>query len=66
MKAAAVATAAAALVGGASAHRNAHRHAHLFEKKGYATGETCVPGCTTIWKTVYGEPTRMSPIRPAA
>lgn len=64
MKAAAVATAAAALVGGASAHRNAHRHAHLFEKKAYATGETCVPGCTTIWKTIYGEPTLHIPPPP--
>jgi hypothetical protein len=61
MKVAAVATAAAALVGGVSAHRN-HRNAHqaLFEKRGYAEGETCIPGCTTIWKTITGEPTRMS------
>jgi len=61
MKAATVATAAAALVGGASAH-GSHRQAHraLFEKRGYGeTGEICVPECTTIYSTIYGEPTRM-------
>jgi exo-beta-1,3-glucanase (GH17 family) len=62
----AVATAAAALVGGASAHRN-HRAAHnaLFEKRGYPAGETCIPGCTTIWKTITGEPTLHTPPPPS-
>jgi len=65
MKAVAVATAAAALVGGASAHKN-HRNAHqaLFEKRGYAEGETCIPGCTTIWKTITGEATLHTPPPP--
>lgn len=51
--------AVAALAGVASAHN--HRHAHdLFKKNGLAaTGEVCVPTCTTIWKTITGEATRM-------
>lgn len=56
--------AVAAMAGVASAHN--HRHAHdLFKKNGLAatglaaTGEVCVPTCTTIWKTITGEATRM-------
>lgn len=63
--------AAAAMAGAASAAAN-HRHAHqLFAKRGHAastglprpesTGEMCIPGCTTIWKTIIGEPTRTLP-----
>ncbi|EGX90527.1 cell wall glucanase (Scw11), putative [Cordyceps militaris CM01] len=57
--------AAAAMAGAASA--NNHRHAHQkFAKRGHAastgfpiaaTGEVCLPGCTTIWKTITGEAT---------
>jgi exo-beta-1,3-glucanase (GH17 family) len=56
MKAAAVTAAAAVLVGGVSANRIHHRHAHndLFEKRGHNESEICVPGCTTIWKTITG------------
>jgi len=63
MKAAIVASAAAALAGGVSAHRNHHRHAHkdLFERRGYNEGEVCVPGCTTIYSTITGEATCMFP-----
>lgn len=53
------AAALAALAGAANAHN--HRHAHdLFaaHKRNLATGEVCVPGCTTIWSTITGEPTR--------
>lgn len=61
MKATIVAAAAAVLTGGVSAGHN-HRHAHdLFKavKRGYNESEVCVPGCTTIYTTVTGEPTRM-------
>ncbi|KAK5652572.1 hypothetical protein OQA88_10333 [Cercophora sp. LCS_1] len=63
MKATAVA-AAAVLAGGASAHRNNHRHAHqnLFERgRPHNESEICVPSCTTIWKTITGEPTLYIP-----
>ncbi|KAF9879092.1 hypothetical protein CkaCkLH20_03325 [Colletotrichum karsti] len=48
--------AAAAAIGGASAAAH-HRHAHgeLFKRS--AEGSVCLPSCTTIWTTVYGEPT---------
>ncbi|KAH6703523.1 hypothetical protein VD0002_g5711 [Verticillium dahliae] len=47
---------AAAAAAGVSAS-NAHRHAHgLFKRTNNAT-EICLPGCTTIYKTIYGEPT---------
>lgn len=62
--------ATAAMAGAASAAAN-HRHAHqAFAKRGHAastgfpvapTGEMCMPGCTTIWKTITGEPTRKLP-----
>ncbi len=54
-----MAAAAAALVGGASA-AHGHRHAHnaLFEKRGQAEGEVCVPSCTTIYTTITGPPGR--------
>ncbi len=67
--------AAAALAGAASASN--HRHAHQqFNKRGHAastgfpvapTGEVCLPGCTTIWKTITGEATRtFNPPAPGA
>ncbi|KAL6798959.1 glycoside hydrolase [Trichoderma sp. SZMC 28013] len=57
MKGAFAAAAVAALTGAASASHG-HRHAHeLFAAKRAATGEVCVPGCTTIWSTITGEPT---------
>jgi len=50
----------AALAAGASAgsvhHRHNHAGAHLKAKKGYPTEETC--GCTTVYSTYYGQPTR--------
>ncbi|EGR47655.1 glycoside hydrolase family 17, partial [Trichoderma reesei QM6a] len=57
MKGTFAAAAVAALTGAASAS-HAHRHAHeLFAAKRFQTGEVCVPGCTTIWSTITGEPT---------
>lgn len=59
--------ATAAMAGAASAAN--HRHAHqMFAKRGNVastgfpvaptgTGEVCLPGCTTIWKTITGEAT---------
>lgn len=56
MKASLAIVAAAASVANAAAHHGNHRRAHdLFARK--AALETCVPGCTTIWETFYGEPT---------
>ncbi|KAJ4398811.1 hypothetical protein N0V85_006191 [Neurospora sp. IMI 360204] len=56
MKGTLVAATAAILAGGASAHRNHHRHLHqpLFEKRVHNESEICVPGCTTIWTTITG------------
>ncbi|KAF6836854.1 beta-glucosidase btgE [Colletotrichum plurivorum] len=48
--------AAAAVVGGASAASH-HRHAHGELFKRGAEASVCVPGCTTIYTTIYGEPT---------
>ncbi|KAL9946077.1 hypothetical protein D7B24_000164 [Verticillium nonalfalfae] len=49
---------AAAAAAGVSAS-SAHRHAHgLFKRTNNGT-EVCLPGCTTIYKTIYGEPTLM-------
>lgn len=51
------ATAALAGAASASAHRrHAHDLFHGLEKK----DATCVPGCTTIYSTWYGEATRTS------
>lgn len=59
------AVAAMASLGAAHNHRQVHQ---LIKKDGLAatgvaapTGEVCVPGCTTVWKTITGEMTRMSP-----
>ena len=49
--------AVAALAAGASAGSVHHRHFHGHAKKGYEAEETC--GCTTVYSTYYGEPTRM-------
>lgn len=55
MKGGIAAAAVAAMVTGAHAAYPHHRRAHdLFRR-----GEVCVPSCTTIWTTYYGEPTRM-------
>jgi exo-beta-1,3-glucanase (GH17 family) len=59
MKSTTVAAAVAALAGSAAAH--GHRHGHEIFAKRAATGEVCVPGCTTIWKTITGEPTYIAP-----
>ena len=54
------ATAALAGAANASAHRrHAHEAFHGFDKKD--TNGTCVPECTTIYSTWYGEATRKSP-----
>jgi hypothetical protein len=48
----------AALAAGASAgsaHAR-HNHALAHAKKGYEVAETC--GCTTVYSTYYGQPTR--------
>lgn len=61
MKSAIVAAAAVVLADGVYGGHVNHRHAHdLFKKRSYPVeGETCVPGCTTIYSTITGEPTRM-------
>ncbi|CEJ81689.1 hypothetical protein VHEMI01805 [[Torrubiella] hemipterigena] len=55
------AVAAMASLGAAHNHRQVHQ---LIKKDGLAatgvaapTGEMCVPGCTTVWKTITGEMT---------
>ncbi|KAH9909396.1 glycoside hydrolase family 17 protein [Xylariomycetidae sp. FL2044] len=58
-----VAVAAVAAVAGARASNNHHRHAHdIFHlnQRGADNG-TCVPGCTTIYSTWYGEATLVFP-----
>ncbi|KHN94168.1 exo-beta-1,3-glucanase [Metarhizium album ARSEF 1941] len=57
MKGAFVAAAMAALASSASAGHHRHAHEHLFRKAQNDTSAVCVPGCTTIWKTITGEPT---------
>ncbi|KAM5356219.1 hypothetical protein ACJ41O_002865 [Fusarium nematophilum] len=53
MKGGIAAAAVAAMATGAHAAYPHHRRAHdLFRR-----GEVCVPTCTTIWSTYYGEPT---------
>ncbi|EHK45534.1 glycoside hydrolase family 17 protein [Trichoderma atroviride IMI 206040] len=53
-----IAAAAVAAFAGAANASHGHRHAHeLFAAKRAQTGDVCVPGCTTIWSTVTGEPT---------
>ncbi|KAH7133530.1 glycoside hydrolase superfamily [Dactylonectria macrodidyma] len=54
MKGAIAAAAVAAMATGAQAAYPHHRRAHDLFKRGE---EYCIPGCTTIWTTVYGEPT---------
>lgn len=57
MKGGLAAAAVAAMATGAQAAYPHHRRAHEMFRRG---GEVCVPTCTTIWTTYYGEPTRMS------
>lgn len=59
MKGGFAAAAVAALAFGVEASHHRHAHEHLFKKGMNETGEMCTPGCTTIWKTITGEPTRM-------
>ncbi|ROW14789.1 hypothetical protein VPNG_03772 [Cytospora leucostoma] len=55
---------AAALLGGASAH--VHRRGHeLFHKRSNDT-EVCVPGCTTTYTTITGQPTPNAPAKVAS
>ncbi|KAF4454366.1 hypothetical protein F53441_3123 [Fusarium austroafricanum] len=54
MKGGLAAAAVAALATGAQAAYPHHRRAHEMFRRG---GEVCVPTCTTIWTTYYGEPT---------
>jgi exo-beta-1,3-glucanase (GH17 family) len=54
MKGTVAAAAVAVLASGAQAAYPHHRRAHDLFKRGE---ESCVPGCTTIWTTIYGEPT---------
>lgn len=63
MKGGFVAAALAALASGVSAAHHRHAHEHLFKKGLNGTAEMCTPGCTTIWKTITGEPTRMYTLR---
>ncbi|KAF0332728.1 putative beta-glucosidase [Colletotrichum sp. SAR11_59] len=48
--------AAAAAIGGVNAASH-HRHAHGELFKRGAEASVCVPGCTTIYTTIHGEPT---------
>lgn len=57
MKGSIILAAAAAAGASAAAHRG-HAQAHAVFKR-YADADVCVPGCKTIYTTVYGEPTRM-------
>ncbi|KAM0563928.1 hypothetical protein ACHAPJ_000136 [Fusarium lateritium] len=54
MKGGLAAAAVAAMATGAQAAYPHHRRAHELFRRG---GEVCVPSCTTIWTTYYGEPT---------
>ncbi|KAL7761427.1 hypothetical protein ACKLNR_007962 [Fusarium oxysporum f. sp. zingiberi] len=54
MKGGLAAAAVAAMATGAQAAYPHHRRAHEMFRRG---GEVCVPTCTTIWTTYYGEPT---------
>ncbi|KAL6920086.1 hypothetical protein ACHAPO_001047 [Fusarium lateritium] len=54
MKGGLAAAAVAAMATGAQAAYPHHRRAHEMFRRG---GEVCVPSCTTIWTTYYGEPT---------
>ncbi|KAM0197999.1 hypothetical protein ACHAPI_004327 [Fusarium lateritium] len=54
MKGGLAAAAVAAMATGAQAAYPHHRRAHDMFRRG---GEVCVPTCSTIWTTYYGEPT---------
>lgn len=56
MKGGIAAAAVAAMATGVQAAYPNHRHAHNLFKRG--VDEVCVPSCTTVWTTYYGEPTR--------
>lgn len=64
MKGGLVAAALAALASGVTAAHHRHAHEALFKKGLNETNETCTPVCTTIWKTITGEPTLIQPSTP--
>ncbi|KAL0939269.1 exo-beta-glucanase [Colletotrichum truncatum] len=66
MKGSIFAAAAAAISGATAASHHRHAHGELF-KRG-AEASVCVPGCTTIYTTIYGEPTLVPnpPSKPSA
>jgi exo-beta-1,3-glucanase (GH17 family) len=57
MKGSTFAAAAAAMAGSAAAARLHHRHAGAHELFRKDDGSMCLPECTTIYSTFYGEPT---------
>jgi hypothetical protein len=56
MKGGIAAAAIAALATGANAINRRHAHEVFHNKRVAESDETC--GCTTIWETITGEPTR--------
>ena len=56
MKGGIAAAAIAAMATGANAINHRHAHEVFHNKRVVESGETC--GCTTIWETITGEPTR--------
>ncbi|RDA88025.1 hypothetical protein CP532_3420 [Ophiocordyceps camponoti-leonardi (nom. inval.)] len=57
MKGGLAATMLAAWTGSVAATLHGQRHGRLFAKRSNDTNEMCLPGCTTIWKTITGEAT---------
>ncbi|PHH80047.1 hypothetical protein CDD80_3036 [Ophiocordyceps camponoti-rufipedis] len=58
MKGVVAATMLAAWTGAVTASLDGHRHGRLFMKRSSnAAEDMCLPGCTTIWKTITGEAT---------
>ena len=59
MKGGFVAATIAALAASVSAGHHRHAHEQLFKRGSNSNGtDVCIPGCTTIYKTITGEPTR--------
>lgn len=58
MKGGIAVAAMAAMATGANAVNHRHAHEAFHHKRGPEANETC--GCTTIWETITGEPTRKS------
>ncbi|KAF4587663.1 putative beta-glucosidase btgE [Ophiocordyceps camponoti-floridani] len=58
MKGVVAATMLAAWTGAVTASLQGHRHGRLFMKRSSnMVDDMCLPGCTTIWKTITGEAT---------